>query len=221
MGYSSRNSVEQRHDFDFDAHPVEVVGKKERFRRNMEAIKVLKKCEADNRFAIPDEQIVLSKYVGWGGIPEAFDENNSSWANEYKELVEVLSPDEYAHARESTLTAFYTPQEVVKACYDIAENLGFKQGNILEPSCGIGNFIGMKPKSMVDSKVYGIDLILFRQLLHNSFIKLQVLLITDMKRWIYPITSMTLSLLMYLLAILKYRIRNTISTTRLFTITSL
>ena len=151
-------SVEQRHDFDFAAHPVEVVGKKERFRRNMEAIKVLKECEADNRFATPDEQIVLSKYVGWGGIPEAFDENNSSWANEYNELVEVLSPDEYAHARESTLTAFYTPQKVVKACYDIAENLGFKQGNILEPSCGIGNFIGMKPKSMADSKVYGIEL---------------------------------------------------------------
>lgn len=150
--------VEQRHDFDFAAHPVEVVGKKERFRRNMEAIKVLKECKADNRFATPDEQIVLSKYVGWGGIPEAFDENNSSWANEYKELVEVLSPDEYTHARESTLTAFYTPQEVVKACYDIAENLGFKQGNILEPSCGIGNFIGMKPKSMADSKVYGIEL---------------------------------------------------------------
>ena len=150
--------VEQRHDFDFAVHPVEVVGKKERFRRNMEAIKVLKKCEADNRFATPDEQIVLSKYVGWGGIPEAFDEHDSSWTNEYKELVEVLSPDEYAHARESTLTAFYTPQEVVKACYDIAENLGFKQGNILEPSCGIGNFIGMKPKSMADSKVYGIEL---------------------------------------------------------------
>ena len=150
--------IEQRHDFDFAAHLVEIVGKKERFRRNMEAIKVLKKCEADNRFATPDEQIVLSKYVGWGGIPEAFDENNSSWANEHNELVEVLSPDEYAHARESTLTAFYTPQEVVKACYDIAENLGFKQGNILEPSCGIGNFIGMKPKSMADSKVYGIEL---------------------------------------------------------------
>ena len=150
--------VEQRHDFDFAEHPVKVVGKKERFRRNMEAIKILKECEADNRFATPDEQIVLSKYVGWGGIPEAFDENNSSWANEYNELVEVLSPDEYALARESTLTAFYTPQEVVKACYDIAENLGFKQGNILEPSCGIGNFIGMKPKSMADSKVYGIEL---------------------------------------------------------------
>ncbi len=150
--------VEQRHDFDFAAHPVEVVGKKERFRRNMEAIKVLKECEADNRFATPDEQIVLSKYVGWGGIPEAFDEKNSSWANEYNELISALSPEEYNAARESTLTAFYTPQEVVKACYDIAENLGFKQGNILEPSCGIGNFIGMKPKSMADSKVYGIEL---------------------------------------------------------------
>lgn len=150
--------VEQRHDFDFAAHPVEVVGKKERFRRNMEAIKVLKECEADNRFATPDEQIVLSKYVGWGGIPEAFDENNSSWANEYKELISALLPEEYNAARESTLTAFHTPQEVVKACYGIAENLGFKQGNILEPSCGIGNFIGMKPKSMADSKVYGIEL---------------------------------------------------------------
>lgn len=150
--------VEQRHDFDFATHPVEVVGKKERFCRNMEAIKVLKECEADNRFATPDEQIVLSKYVGWGGIPEAFDENNSSWANEYNELISALSPEEYNAARESTLTAFYTPQEVVKACYDIAENLGFKQGNILEPSCGIGNFIGMKPKSMTDSKVYGIEL---------------------------------------------------------------
>ena len=151
-------SAEQRHDFDFAAHPVEIVGKKERFRRNMEAIKVLKECEADNRFATPDEQIVLSKYVGWGGIPEAFDENNSSWANEYNELISSLSPEEYNAARESTLTAFYTPQEVVKACYDIAENLGFNQGNILEPSCGIGNFIGMKPKSMADSKVYGIEL---------------------------------------------------------------
>ena len=151
-------SVEQRHDFDFAARPVEVVGKKERFRRNMEAIKVLKECEADNRFATPDEQIVLSKYVGWGGISEAFDEHNSSWANEYEKLISALSPEEYNAARESTLTAFYTPQEVVKACYDIAENLGFKQGNILEPSCGIGNFIGMKPKSMADSKVYGIEL---------------------------------------------------------------
>lgn len=150
--------VEQRHDFDFAAHPVEVVGKKERFRRNIEAIKVLKECEADNRFATPDEQIVLSKYVGWGGIPEAFDENNSSWANEYKELVEVLSPDEYAHARESTLTAFFTPPEVINAVYKVMAKLGFKQGNILEPSCGVGNFIGMLPKDMKGSKFYGVEL---------------------------------------------------------------
>ena len=150
--------VEQRHDFDFAAHPVEIVGKKERFRRNMEAIKVLKECEADNRFATPDEQIVLSKYVGWGGIPEAFDENNSSWASEYKELVEVLSPDEYAHARESTLTAFFTPPEVINAVYKVMAKLGFKQGNILEPSCGVGNFIGMFPNDMQDSKFYGVEL---------------------------------------------------------------
>lgn len=150
--------VEQRHDFDFAAHPVEIVGKKERFRRNMEAIKVLKECEADNRFATPDEQITLSKYVGWGGIPEAFDENNSSWANEYNELVEVLSPDEYAHARESTLTAFFTPPEVINAVYKVMAKLGFKQGNILEPSCGVGNFIGMLPKDMQGSKFYGVEL---------------------------------------------------------------
>ena len=154
---TSKNEI-QKIDFDLTAHPVEVVGKKERFRRNMEAIKILKKCEADNRFATPDEQIVLSKYVGWGGIPEAFDENNSSWANEYNELVEVLSPDEYTHARESTLTAFFTPPEVINAVYKMMAKLGFKQGNILEPSCGVGNFIGMLPKDMQGSKFYGVEL---------------------------------------------------------------
>lgn len=148
----------QKIDFDLTAHPVGVVGKKERFRRNMEAIKVLKECEADNRFASPDEQIVLSKYVGWGGIPEAFDEHDSSWTNEYKELVEVLSPDEYAHARESTLTAFFTPPEVINTVYKVMAKLGFKQGNILEPSCGVGNFIGMLPKDMKGSKFYGVEL---------------------------------------------------------------
>lgn len=148
----------QKINFDLTAHPVGVVGKKERFRRNMEAIKVLKECEADNRFASPDEQIVLSKYVGWGGIPEAFDEHDSSWTNEYKELVEVLSPDEYAHARESTLTAFFTPPEVINTVYKVMAKLGFKQGNILEPSCGVGNFIGMLPKDMKGSKFYGVEL---------------------------------------------------------------
>ncbi|MCC8073394.1 MAG: DEAD/DEAH box helicase family protein [Clostridiales bacterium] len=148
----------QRHNFNLKENEVETVGKKERFRRNIEAIKVLKECELENRFATPEEQIILSKYVGWGGIPEAFDENNSAWADEFTELYTTLSPDEYAHARESTLTAFYTPPEVITAIYKVMENMGFKEGNLLEPSCGIGNFIGMLPDSMKDSKIYGIEL---------------------------------------------------------------
>ena len=147
-----------RHTFDLASNEVETVGKKERFRRNIMAIQLLKKCQDENRFATPDEQIILSKYVGWGGIPEAFDENNSSWATEYLELSTVLTPDEYSRARESTLTAFYTPPEVVSAIYKAMEQMGFKEGNILEPSCGIGNFIGMLPKEMADSKFYGVEL---------------------------------------------------------------
>ena len=148
----------QRHNFDLKSNEIETVGKKERFRRNMEAIRVLKECEFDNRFATPDEQIILSKYVGWGGIPEAFDENNSAWENEFKELYVALSPEEYAQARESTLTAFYTPPTVIKAIYKAMEQVGFKEGNLLEPSCGIGHFIGMLPDSMKGSKIYGVEL---------------------------------------------------------------
>lgn len=147
-----------RHNFDLASNEIEEVGKKERFRRNMEAIRVLKECESDNRFATPEEQIILSKYVGWGGIPEAFDENNSAWATEYLELSSVLTPDEYAAASESTLTAFYTPPTVIKAVYNALEQLGFSTGNILEPSCGIGHFIGMLPDSMSESKIYGVEL---------------------------------------------------------------
>ena len=147
-----------RHTFDLKANEVESVGKKERFRRNMEAIRVLKECEFENRFATPEEQIILSKYVGWGGIPEAFDENNGAWANEFTELYAALSPEEYASARESTLTAFYTPPEVITAIYKAMEQMGFKEGNLLEPSCGIGHFIGMLPDSMKDSKIYGVEL---------------------------------------------------------------
>ncbi|MBR1531971.1 MAG: N-6 DNA methylase, partial [Eubacterium sp.] len=146
------------HNYNFAEKDIESVGKKERFRRNMEAINVLKECEFDGRFATPEEQEILSQYVGWGGIPEAFDANNSAWADEYKELIVALSPEEYDAAMESTLTAFYTPQTVISAIYKALENLGFKQGNILEPSCGIGNFIGMLPDSMKDSKMYGIEL---------------------------------------------------------------
>lgn len=144
--------------FDLANNEVETVGKKDRFRRNIMAIQLLKKCQSENRFATPDEQLILSKYVGWGGIPEAFDENNSSWVTEYLELSVVLDTDEYARARESTLTAFYTPPEVVSAIYKAMEHMGYQQGNILEPSCGIGNFIGMLPDEMRDSKFYGVEL---------------------------------------------------------------
>ena len=147
-----------RHTFNLRENEVETVGKKERFRRNIMAIQLLKKCQEENRFATPEEQIVLSKYVGWGGLSEAFDENNSAWATEYLELSSVLTPEEYASARESTLTAFYTPPEVITAIYKAMEQMGFKEGNLLEPSCGIGNFIGMLPDAMQDSKIYGVEL---------------------------------------------------------------
>ena len=147
-----------RHTFNLRENEVETVGKKERFRRNIMAIQLLKKCQEENRFATPEEQIVLSKYVGWGGLSEAFDENNSAWATEYLELSSVLTPEEYASARESTLTAFYTPPKVITAIYKAMEQMGFKEGNLLEPSCGIGNFIGMLPDSMQDSKIYGVEL---------------------------------------------------------------
>ena len=147
-----------RHTFNLRENEVETVGKKERFRRNIMAIQLLKKCQEENRFATPEEQIVLSKYVGWGGLSEAFDENNSAWATEYLELSSVLTPEEYASARESTLTAFYTPPEVITTIYKAMEQMGFKEGNMLEPSCGIGNFIGMLPDSMQDSKIYGVEL---------------------------------------------------------------
>ena len=147
-----------RHTFNLRKNEVETVGKKERFRRNIMAIQLLKKCQEENRFATPEEQIILSKYVGWGGLSEAFDENNSAWATEYLELSSVLTPEEYASARESTLTAFYTPPEVITAIYKAMEQMGFKEGNLLEPSCGIGNFIGMLPDAMQDSKIYGVEL---------------------------------------------------------------
>lgn len=151
-------SSADRINFDLANNEVDVVGKKERYKRNIEAIKLLHLLDSENRFATPDEQIILSKYVGWGGIPEAFDDKNSSWSNEYLELKGLLSDEEYSLARESTLTAFYTPPNVISAMYKVVDKLGFKQGNILEPCCAIGNFIGMLPKEMQDSSIYGIEL---------------------------------------------------------------
>lgn len=150
--------IADRYNYNFAEKEIETVGKKERFRRNMEAIRVLKECEFDNRFATPEEQEILSGYVGWGGISEVFDENNDAWADEFQELYTALSPTEYEAARRSTLTAFYTPQPVISAIYKALDKLGFKQGNILEPCCAIGNFIGMLPQNMQDSKIYGVEI---------------------------------------------------------------
>ena len=150
--------MSERHNFDLANNEIAEVNKKERFHRNYAAISTLKKCQEENRFATTDEQKILSRYVGWGGIPEVFDERAGSWQTEYGMLKNILSPEEYASARESTLTAFYTPPTVIKAVYKAMEQLGFREGNILEPSCGIGHFIGMLPDSMSASKIYGVEL---------------------------------------------------------------
>ena len=150
--------MSERHNFDLANNEIEEVNKKERFHRNYAAITVLKRCQEENRFATPDEQKILSRYVGWGGIPEAFDERAGAWHTEYAMLKNILTPEEYESARESTLTAFYTPPTVIKAVYKAMEQMGFREGNILEPSCGIGHFIGMMPNSMSESKIYGVEL---------------------------------------------------------------
>ena len=131
---------------------------KEKFRANIAAIQMLKKCEEESRLATADEQEILAGYVGWGSLSDAFDETKTAWGTEYLELKTVLTPEEYAAARESTLTAFYTPPVLIRAMYQVLENMGLKSGNILEPSCGIGNFIGLKPESLSDCRIYGVEL---------------------------------------------------------------
>lgn len=133
-------------------------GPKAKFAMNMAAIAVLKQIEAENRAATPDEQEILSRYVGWGGIPDAFDESKTGWATEYKELEAALTPEEYASARSSTLNAHYTSPVVIKAIYAAISSMGFQGGNILEPSCGIGHFFGLLPKEMTGSRLYGVEL---------------------------------------------------------------
>ena len=131
---------------------------KERFKDNVRAIRLLKELEAQDRLANPDEQKILASYVGWGGLADAFDDSKSAWVSEYGELKELLTPEEYASARSSTLTAFYTSPVIIQFMYETLERMGFKKGNILEPSCGVGNFIGMLPESLADSKVFGVEL---------------------------------------------------------------
>lgn len=148
----------EKHNFSITDDNLGIGGPKEKFRNNMAAVNLLHELEFDNRLATPEEQEILSKYVGFGGLADAFDESKEAWSDEYKELIVTLSPDEYAAARESTLTAFYTPPVVIRAMYDALQNMGFSDGNILEPSCGTGHFIGMLPQSMQNSKFYGVEL---------------------------------------------------------------
>ena len=147
-----------RHNFRITDDAIGIGGAKEKFRNNMAAINLLHELEIENRLATPEEQEVLSRYVGWGGLSMAFDEHNAAWAEEFKELYASLSPEEYRAAMESTLTAFYTPPVVIKAMYDALDRLGFSQGNILEPSCGTGNFFGLLPESMQNSKLHGVEI---------------------------------------------------------------
>ena len=149
---------EPRHNYHITEDTLGVGGAKEKFRNNMAAINLLHELELENRLATPEEQETLSKYVGWGGLSMAFDEHNTAWADEFKELYASLSPEEYRSAMESTLTAFYTPPVVIKSMYEALERLGFSEGSILEPSCGTGNFFGLLPDTMAGSKLHGVEI---------------------------------------------------------------
>ena len=150
--------VTEPHNFRIQDNDLGAGGPKAKYKANMEAIHLLQTLEKEERLATPEEQEILSRYVGWGGIPQAFEESNSSWANEYLELKNTLSPEEYSAARASTLNAFYTSPTVIRSMYEVLENMGLKQGNILEPSCGVGNFMGLIPESMGKANMYGVEL---------------------------------------------------------------
>ena len=147
-----------RHNYRITEDTLGVGGAKEKFRNNMAAIHLLHELELENRLATPEEQEVLARYVGWGGLSMIFDENNAAWAEEFKELNASLSPEEYRAAMESTLTAFYTPPIVIKAMYEALDHMGFSGGTILEPSCGTGNFFGLIPDGMAGSTLHGVEI---------------------------------------------------------------
>ena len=152
------NASEGRINFSISPEGEHYGGPKGRFRNNVEAIRLLKTLEAEDRLATAEEQKILSRYVGWGGLQQAFEPNNAQWANEYRELKELLTDKEHASAQGSVLTAFYTPPAVTEAIYTALSNFGFHRGNILDPCCGTGNFFGMLPAEMQDSKLYGVEL---------------------------------------------------------------
>ena len=148
----------ERHNFRITDDHLGEGGARAKFKNNVAAIRTLQEIEFDNRLATPEEQEILSHYVGWGGLPKAFDENNEQWADEFIELQTLLSTEEYEAAKATTLNAHYTSPTVIKAIYQAVENMGFRTGNVLEPSCGIGNFFGLVPESMKDSKLFGVEL---------------------------------------------------------------
>lgn len=148
----------ERHNFRITDDHLGEGGARAKFKNNVAAIRTLQEIEFDNRLATPEEQEILSHYVGWGGLPQAFDENNEQWADEFIELQTLLSTEEYEAAKATTLNAHYTSPTVIKAIYQAVENMGFRTGNVLEPSCGIGNFFGLVPESMKDSKLFGVEL---------------------------------------------------------------
>ena len=176
----------EKHDFRITDNDLGVGGAKEKYRRNIAAIRLLHTLEDENRIATPEEQQILSEYTGWGGLPDAFDENKDSWAQEYRELSELLTPAEYAAARESTLTAFYTPPVVIKAIYKALENMGFARGNILEPSCGVGNFMGLVPESMSESRFYGVELDSISGRIAQQLYQRQNISVTGFENTAYP-----------------------------------
>ena len=148
----------ERHNFRITDDHLGADGAKTKFHNNVAAIQTLRKIESEGRLAAPEEQEILSRYVGWGGLPQAFDGNNKQWAEEFTQLQKLLSPEEYEAAKATTLNAHYTSPTVIQAIYQAVENMGFRTGNILEPSCGIGNFFGLVPESMKDSHLYGVEL---------------------------------------------------------------
>lgn len=169
---------DQRRNFHITDDHLGEGGAKLKFRYNVSAIQILRKVESEGRLATPEEQEILSRYVGWGGLPQAFDGNNAQWEEESAELQGLLSPEEYEVAKATTLNVHYTSPTVIKAIYQAVENMGFRTGNILEPSCGIGNFFGLVPESMSESNLYGVELDsltgrIAQQLYQNSSISVQ------------------------------------------------
>ncbi len=175
---NKENSIQEKIDYHIDSNNLGEGTPKEKVRRNIVAIKVLRKLEDENRLANKEEQKILSQYIGWGGLPDVFDENKVNWTEEYKEIKELLTDEEYKSARASTLTAFYTPPIVISAIYKALQNMGLEQANILEPSCGTGNFLGMLPQELSSSKLYGVEIDnisgkIAQQLYQNADIKIQ------------------------------------------------